>query len=117
MTLARSDGPGLEDDGDVRDLLVFVLLEADFAVDCSESVAQALALLDSCSYDFVLADGMLPDGTGMMVADKAAEQGIKTLIITGFGHGLPGLDGYDFLLKPVPLRELLDAIEQRLQPR
>jgi 3-keto-L-gulonate-6-phosphate decarboxylase len=41
----------------------------------------------------VLADGKLADGTGFEVADLAAEQGAKTLIITGYALQFLTLSG------------------------
>jgi len=71
----------VEDEADVRLLLEHVLLAADYRVDCADTVEAACALLDSRTYELVLADGRLEDGTGMMVAEKAAESGTKALII------------------------------------
>jgi two-component system response regulator HydG len=65
----------------------------------------------------VLADGRLPDGTGMAVADRAGERGIPSLIVTGYGFDLMkdhGLGRFDFLLKPVRPNELLEAVERAL---
>jgi hypothetical protein len=41
------------------------------------------------SYDLVMADGKLPDGSGIDVCDAAAEKGIKYLIVTGYAFSLP----------------------------
>jgi CheY-like chemotaxis protein len=64
----------------------------------------------------VVADGKLPDGTGMMVGDEARAKGIKTLIITGYAFQLPreDLSRYEYLLKPLRPAELLKAIERAL---
>jgi DNA-binding NtrC family response regulator len=106
----------VEDEFDVRLLLEHVLLAAGYRVDSADSVEAACALLDTSSYDLVLADGRLGDGTGMMVAQKADETGTKSLIITGYAFGLPReqLERYEFLLKPVRPSELLAAVERVL---
>jgi DNA-binding NtrC family response regulator len=108
----------VEDEADVRLLLQHVLLAADYRVDCAATVEAACALLDSRTYELVLADGRLEDGTGMMVAEKAGEMGTKALIITGYAFDLPKeqLGRYEFLLKPVRPSELLDAVERVLDP-
>ena len=108
----------VEDEADVRLLLEHVLLAADYRVDCADTVEAACALLDSRTYELVLADGRLEDGTGMMVAEKAGELGIKALIITGYAFDLPKeqLGRYEFLLKPVRPSELLEAVERVLDP-
>jgi DNA-binding NtrC family response regulator len=104
----------VEDEPDLRMLLEHVLLDAGYEVDSAATVAAACALLASAVYDLVLADGRLEDGTGMMVADKAAESGTKALIITAYAIDLPIEERarYEFLLKPVRPSELLDAIDR-----
>ncbi len=108
----------VEDEADVRMLLEHVLLSAEYRVDSAATVEAACARLETQTYDLVVADGRLEDGTGMMVAEKAAETGTKTLIITGYAFDLPKdqLGRYDFLLKPVRPAELLEAVERVLDP-
>jgi two-component system copper resistance phosphate regulon response regulator CusR len=108
----------VEDDGNLRLLLEHVLLGAGYEVETAATVAAAYALLDRTTYDLVLADGRLEDGTGMMVADLARETGANALIITGYAFELPReeLERFDFLLKPVRPSELLEAIERVLGP-
>jgi DNA-binding NtrC family response regulator len=83
----------------------------------------------SCrDYDLVLSDGVLPDGTGMMIADKASEKGTPTIIITGYAYNLRtealrvasleiDLSRYDVLQKPLSPSQLILAISDRLKPR
>jgi DNA-binding NtrC family response regulator len=106
----------VEDEYNVRVLLEHVLIDAGYEVDSAATVAEAKSLLDSVRYDLVLADGRLPDGTGMMLADQAEESGIKALIITGYAFQLADeeLGRYDFLMKPVRPAELIQAIERTL---
>jgi len=108
----------VEDDVELRWLLENVLLAARYEVNIAASVAEANASLDNHQYDLVLADGRLPDGTGMIVARRAEERGAKTLIITGYAFELPKeeLGRYQFLLKPVRPSELLEAIDRILHP-
>lgn len=107
----------VEDDHDVRLVVELMLLDAGYEVDATDSVAGGHGLLNCRSYDMVLADGRLGDGTGMMVADKARELGnIPVLIVTGYAFELPREDlaRYKFLLKPMRPRELLAAIRRVL---
>ena len=106
----------VEDEYNVRVLLEHVLLDAGYEVDSAATVAEAKSLLDSVRYDLLLADGRLPDGTGMMLADQAEEGGIKALIITGYAFQLAELGRYEFLMKPVRPAELVGAIERILGP-
>src|SRR6266705_2518391 len=102
----------VEDDEDVRPMMERVLLSVGYQVDSVASVRSAVILLRRRSYDLVVADGRLPDGTGMMAADRAAEKGINTLIVTAYAFRLPKeeLLRYPYLLKPVRPNELLLAI-------
>ena len=106
----------VEDDVDVRPLLEHILLDAEFAVTAVETQANALALLDKQPFDLVVTDVNLPDGSGLKVADRAKELGVRALVFTGHGLSLkPGmLAGYDYLLKPLHVREFVDAVRRRL---
>jgi DNA-binding NtrC family response regulator len=106
----------VEDDQHVRVLLEHVLFDAGYEVDSAATVAEAASLLDSVSYELLLADGRLPDGTGMALAERAEASGAKVLIITGYAFQLADeeLGRYDFLMKPVRPAELIQAIERSL---
>jgi len=107
----------VEDDSELLLLLEHVLLGADYRVDIARNVQGAMALLGKRHYDLVVSDGRLEDGTGMMIAERAEQNGIRALIITGYAFELPKeeLGRYDFLLKPVRPDELLEAVERKLQ--
>jgi two-component system, NtrC family, response regulator HydG len=106
----------VEDDADLRLLLVHALVDARYRVDGVADVLEAERALARTRYDLVVADGRLPDGTGMDIADTAKARGIATLIVTGYAFhpAMAGLAQYDFLLKPVRPAELLGAIERLL---
>jgi DNA-binding NtrC family response regulator len=104
----------LEDDPNVRQLLEYVLRDAAYRVESTDTVAGALSLLNDRGYDLLLADGRLPDGTGITAADKAREHGTKALIVTGFAFELPKNHPYEVLEKPVSLEHLIAAIERTL---
>lgn len=110
----------VEDDIDVRLVLEHVLLDAGHEVESTETVEGGCALLCCRSYDLVLTDGRLRDGTGMIVADRAAERGVPTLIVTGYAFNLDGpttdLSKYRVIEKPVRPSALLDAVSQVLNP-
>jgi DNA-binding NtrC family response regulator len=108
----------VEDDADVRLLMEHVLFDEGHRVDTATTVDAACSLIDRRRYDLVVADGRLPDGTGMMVGDKAQERGIPALIITGYAFVLPReeLGRFDVLLKPVRPQELVRAIGRALHP-
>ena len=106
----------VEDDQNVRVLLEHVLFDAGYEVDSATSLAEARSLLDTVNYDLLLADGRLPDGTGMELAERAEVGGAKILIITGYAFQLVSEDlgRYEFLMKPVRPAELTAAIKRVL---
>ena len=106
----------IEDDANVRMLMEHVLLHEDYDVETADTVESAMALTDSRDFDLVLADGRLPDGTGMMLAEEAGRRGIPSLIVTGYAFDLmkEDLGRFDYLLKPVRPDELLEAVERAL---
>jgi two-component system response regulator HydG len=104
----------VEDDVELGRLLEHVLLSARYEVDRTDSVTGAYSHLGVRSYDLVVADGRLQDGTGMDVADRARERGTRTLIVTGYAFSYPELREHEFLLKPVRPQELLNEVERLL---
>jgi DNA-binding NtrC family response regulator len=106
----------VEDDPDTRPVFEHILRTDGHTVDVARTVEDAWALIEHRTYDLVVTDGILPDGTGIMVADRAARRGFKTLIITAYGLRFPAaeLHRHPYLLKPVRRDELLDVVRQRL---
>ena len=104
----------VDDDEGVGRLLEHVLFAAEYGVDRTYAVAGACSKLARHSYDLVIADARLPDGTGMDVADRATENRAKALIITGYAFQYPELRRYDFLMKPVRPDELLREVARVL---
>ena len=109
----------VEDDADVRLVIEHVLLAAGHAVDAHETLDDARDSLRDRNYDLLLTDGRLRDGTGIELADRAAERGIPALIITGYAFILRELaedpGRYRVLLKPMKPMELLYAVEQAIE--
>jgi DNA-binding NtrC family response regulator len=103
-----------EDDEDVRDLVELVLIDEGYQVDTTDSVAGALSLLEGQSYDLVFTDGLLPDGTGLMIADKAKQQDIKVVMFTGFADAFSEeeLAQYRVLRKPADMENVAQAVAQ-----
>lgn len=106
----------VEDDPDVGALLEHSLGSAGYKVSKAATVSAAHLLLDHRSHDLVLTDVVLPDGSGVAIADKAQELGIRTLLLTGYGLHLPAhqLGRHECLMKPVRPGELFAAIKRVL---
>ena len=65
----------VEDDPDLLFLLEHILRVEGHSINAVRTVSDALSLLECGFYDLAITDGRLPDGTGMMVGDKAVEKG------------------------------------------
>lgn len=106
----------VEDDDATRVLLEDFLRNAGYEIDAATTVAEGCALLNSKIYDLLLTDGRLPNGTGLAVARKANEKGVKVLLLTVYGHQFSQNqpDYITLLEKPIRLGDLLQAIERSL---
>lgn len=108
----------LEDEETVRALMEHLLVGERYQVDLAGTVAEARTLLERHHYDLVLADLMLPDGTGTMIAREAHRSGTTAIIVTAYAAGFPkdDLAHFKLLLKPVRPPELLRAVTEALKP-
>jgi DNA-binding NtrC family response regulator len=106
----------VEDDDDVRRVVDNMLRGAGHSVATAICVEGARSMLASQPFDMVIADVVLPDGSGLGIADAAQAAGIGDLVITGYALRLPfdSLAAYECLMKPVRRRELLSAVNRRL---
>jgi DNA-binding NtrC family response regulator len=117
--MAKADILLVEDDSDVRLILEHILLTELYRVTTADCVAEARSMLARQSYDLVICDVHLPDGSGLRIADEAKAAGLAVLVVTAHGLTLkPGdLAQYDYLLKPVRVSELVVAMESALAKR
>lgn len=106
----------VEDDPDVRPLLEHMMLSDGHQVTPAANVTVGGMLLESQPFDLLVTDVNLPDGSGLILADRARAANLKALVVTGYGLRLgPGmLAPYKYLLKPVRARELIAAISECL---
>ena len=108
----------VEDDGDIRDMLVTLLEMAGFAVNACDSAEVALDALREEEFDLVLTDYALPRHSGVWLL-KTAEaegllQGTPALIVTA--HPQIEADGiYEVIRKPFDLDELVERVRHRLE--
>ena len=107
----------VEDDEEVRLLIEEFLTDAGYEVDTAGTLAQGCSLLDTCKYDLAMMNGRLADGTGLAVAHKAHQLGIKSLMVTGYGYEFNRQrpDYLTILQKPIRMSNLLQAIENALK--
>ena len=107
----------VEDDEQVCDILGEFLRDSGYQVDVAGTVTAACSLLaGGRTYNLVVTDGRLPDGNGLMIAQRASEQSIKVIIISGFPQELAAAERaqYPVLAKPFRLAILSNVISDTL---
>ena len=77
----------VEDDRDVRVLMEHVLTGEGYRVDPVGTVKAAQTALASNEYDLALVDGVLPDASGIVVAEVADALGIPAIVATVMRSG------------------------------
>jgi DNA-binding response OmpR family regulator len=109
----------VEDDEQVRSLIEEFLIDAGYEVDTAGTVALGSSLLNTREYDLAIVNGRLPDGTGLAVARKAHQLGVKSLMVTGYAYDFDRQrpDYLTILQKPIRISNLLQAIENALKDR
>jgi two-component system response regulator PilR (NtrC family) len=131
LALRRGDGPRtppraprvlcVDDEADLRELLVLTLTHMGLDVDTAESLAQARALLRGQHYGLCLTDMRLPDGSGLdLVRELANSDGPPVAVVTAFGsaeNAVAALKGgaFDYLTKPLDLNQLRVLVRAALR--
>ncbi len=108
----------VEDDSSLREIIKRSLLEEHYIVEVAEDYKSALRKINDYSYDCILLDIMLPDGSGMDVLKKLKKQSKKESVIIlsakdSIDDKVLGLDygADDYLAKPFHLAELKARIK------
>ena len=107
----------VEDEPDLADLVSSRLRTENFAVAVASSVSSALHSLKGISFDLVLLDVHLPDGSGLEVLQSLATDpdAPRVVLMTGSGTSETVLDAIryraqEFIRKPFTLDELVDVV-------
>lgn len=110
----------VEDEDDLRELLVFALEVAKFDVRAAGSLAEARSLLAAEVHtDVLIADFGLPDGTGADLLELCASTRPRVCILLS-GHDARDIpaSGFDAVLtKPVTPEKLVSEIRARFPAR
>ena len=125
MSEPRSASPSaliVDDEHDIRELLVLTLGRMGLRTDTAATVAMARAQLAQGSYDLCLTDMRLPDGSGLeLIAEIAAHHpDTPVAMITAFGNVEAAVDAlkagaFDFVSKPVDLAVLRGLVKHALE--
>jgi len=114
----------VDDEPDLRTLYELTLVREGYDVESAASVAEGWALLESRpvgGYQLVITDMRLPDGTGLDLLRRMEEAGRpeKAIVITAYGSPENAVEAlkagaYDYLTKPVDLRQFRAAVASAL---
>jgi CheY-like chemotaxis protein len=108
----------VEDDADIRELLVTLLTLAGFTPTACGTAEQALQQLREQAFDLVLTDYALPNRTGGWLLRQASEEGLleatPAMVVTA--HPSPAdINGFEVIQKPFDLDQLVERVRQRLE--
>src|SRR4249919_825621 len=121
MTTLRS-ALVVDDERDIRELLVLTLGRMGLRVDTAADVASAKAQLAADKYDLCLTDMRLPDGTGLDLITHMSQRYPETPVamITAYGNVDAAVNAlkagaFDFVSKPVDLAVLRRLVQHALE--
>ncbi len=111
----------VDDDSAVCQLLSRILREAHYTCDTANSGTDALACLNAKTYDVVLVDLIMPEFSGLDLIREIRRRRdtVRIIVITGRAQLDTAIEALrlradDYLLKPVPIPNLLEAVERSL---
>ena len=109
----------VDDEDDFRDTIVKRLKVRKLQATGVASGAAALALLKEQEFDVMVLDVKMPDMNGVdtLKAAKQIAPEVEVIMLTGHASmefGMKGmqLGAFDYIMKPAPINELLDTINQ-----
>ena len=112
----------VEDHQDTRQILTRLLTHWGFDVAPAENLQRGLDELNRQSFDVILSDIGLPDGTGYALVNEVRRRGDKMLTIALSGFGFPSEKelslntGFDHhLTKPFDCQQLRSLLEDKIQ--
>lgn len=111
----------VEDDLSLIEGLEFSLTKNGFRVEVARTVKEALAALKTTTYDLLLLDLGLPDGSGFNICRKVRQtSNVPIIFLTASDEEVNivmGLDigGDDYITKPFKLNELISRINALLR--
>ncbi len=102
----------IDDEPDLRTLYELTLLREGHQLASAETVAEALALLQTERFQLVITDMRLPDGSGLDILAwlERERRPERAIVITAYGSAENAVEAlkagaFDYLTKPVDLRQ------------
>ncbi len=112
----------VDDEPDLRTLYELTLLREGHAVTTAANLEQAREGLAQQRFDVLITDMQLPDGLGLTLLREVADgqRTEKCIVITAFGSAENAVESlkagaFDYLTKPVDLRQLRGAVTSALR--
>jgi len=109
----------VDDEDDFRETVVKRLRARKIVAEGASRGTTALEILETQDFDIIVLDVKMPgmDGIETLRNIKKMKPEIEVIMLTGHASvefGLKGmqLGAFDYVMKPVPLNELLDTISQ-----
>jgi len=114
----------VDDEDDFRDLVVHRLADSKINVEGAQSGVRAMEILKQKDFDVVVLDVKMPgiDGIETLRWIKTNKPQVEVIMLTGnvsVEAGIKGmqLGAFDYVIKPVPMNELLDKIRQAYEKK
>ncbi|SOD21124.1 sigma-54-dependent transcriptional regulator [Nitrosomonas ureae] len=111
----------VDDEPDIIELLELTLARMGMEVSSATCIHDAKALLQSHSFQLCLTDMRLPDGNGLELVKYISQHfaGVPTAVTTAYGtteNAVAALKAgaFDYLPKPVSLKQLRDLVKSAL---
>ncbi|MFP5466835.1 MAG: sigma-54-dependent transcriptional regulator [Gammaproteobacteria bacterium] len=112
----------VDDEPDLRTLYELTLLREGHSVAAAGSLSEARDLLIRQRFDVLITDMRLPDGLGLELLRDIAQgqRAERCIVITAYGSAENAVEAlksgaFDYLTKPVDLRQLRTAVVEALQ--
>ncbi|MEK7328902.1 MAG: response regulator, partial [Chloroflexota bacterium] len=109
----------VDDEPTPRTFIHQLLTDQGYTALEADTVASAHAQIDLGQADIVLLDVMLPDGSGLRLLERLAQEqpGLPVIVFTGFGDIEMAVEAMqagaqDFLTKPIDSQRLLKALSR-----
>jgi len=114
----------VDDEKGMRDLLSIMLKNEGYKVDAAESATRARDLISRGTYDLVISDIAMPDGSGVDVLRTAREiqPDCIVILITAYASTESAIEAlklgaYDYIIKPFDVEELRIVLKNALEKR
>ncbi len=112
----------VDDETDIRELLVLTLERMDIRADSASNLTEARYLLEQGQYGLCLTDMRLPDGSGLDLVKHIAQDypGLPVAVITAYGSAENAVSAlkagaFDYLTKPISLKQLRPLVQSALK--